>query len=96
MKKLIFGILLALTPMVVLAQDGSEGGDNYSTISTVVNLVLGAVGIFFGAAWSRVKGKLEDIKNVVKVSKDAIADDNVTAAEAKAIVEAVQRLLGKK
>ena len=95
MKKLILFLLL-IVPVMVFAQETAEPGeDNSGTISTIVNLVLGGVGIFLAGAWAKIKSRLTSLKDLVTTLTDALADDNVSPTEVKAISSALKKLVAK-
>lgn len=95
MKKYILFLLLIAVPFVLFAQDttGVEdpGGSSW-TISTIINLVLTAVTVFFAAKWGIVKGKLGQIADAFATVRDAIADNNVSNEEAKLIAEKFKKV----
>ena len=78
-------------------------------IGTIISLVLGVITVIFGGFWLKAKGKLGQIKNLVKeatdvitVSVGALDDDKLSAEEiasikkeAAEVVVAFKILLGK-
>lgn len=97
MKKYILFFLLII-PVMVFAQDTTgveDPGESAWNISTIINLVLTAVGIFFAAKWGIVKGKLGQIADAFSTVRDAIADNNVSNEEAKLIAEKFKKVFSK-
>lgn len=97
MKKFILFLLL-IVPVMVLAQDttGNEvPTDNSWSVSTIINLVLTAVTVFFAAKWGIVKGKFGQIAEAFATVRDAIADNNVSNEEAKLIAEKFKKVFSK-
>lgn len=78
-------------------------------VGTIISLVLGVVTVVFGGFWLKAKGKLGQIKNLVKEASDVITvsvgaldDDKLSAEEieqikkeAKEVVAAFKILIGK-
>lgn len=78
-------------------------------VGTIISLVLGIFTVVFGGFWLKAKGKLGQIKNLIKegadvvmVAVDAVGDDKLTAEEiasikkeAKEAVAAFKILIGK-
>ena len=78
-------------------------------VGTIISLVLGVITVVFGGFWLKAKGKLGQIKNLVKeatdvitVSVGALDDDKLSAEEiasikkeAQEVVAAFKILLGK-
>ncbi len=78
-------------------------------VGTVISLVLGVVTVVFGGFWLKAKGKLGQIKNLVKEASDVITvsvgaldDDKLSAEEiaaikkeAQEVVAAFKALIGK-
>jgi len=74
--------------------------DVYTIISLAFNAVVGILAIVLGAKWVDIKGKwgialakMEAMKNFMDVLRDSLADEKVTAEEAKAIYEAGRAIL---
>ena len=78
-------------------------------IGTIVTLVMSAIAALAGGFWLKTKGKLTQLKNVIKegadvviVAVNAVGDDKLDAAEIEAIkkeakeaVAAFKALVGK-
>ena len=78
-------------------------------VGTIISLVLGVIAAVFGGFWLKAKGKLGQIKNLVKEASDVITvsvgaldDDKLSAEEIAAIkkeaaevVAAFKILIGK-
>ena len=78
-------------------------------VSTIITLVFAALATIFGGIWLKAKGKLKQIKDVIKegadvviVAVEAVGDDKLTAEEiasikkeAKEAVAAFKALIGR-
>lgn len=70
-------------------------------IWTIVSAVLGLVSVVAGGFWLKAKGKLTQIKSLVKegydviqVAIDSVADDKITKEEAEAVKKEAQEFIG--
>ena len=82
---------------------------NKMDVGTIISLVLGVVTVVFGGFWLKAKGKLQQIKNLVKEATDVITvtvgaldDDKLSPEEisqikqeAAEVVAAFKILIGK-
>ncbi len=69
-------------------------------VGTIISLVLGVVTVVFGGFWLKAKGKLGQIKNLVKEASDVITvsvgaldDDKLSAEEIAAIKKEAQEVV---
>jgi len=68
--------------------------DTTTIILLVIATILSLVTIFFGTQWKSIKEKMDQFKTFVNLVVDAAADNKVTEAEFRGIVEAGKKLLG--
>jgi hypothetical protein len=74
--------------------------DWYTIVSLAFNAVVGILAAVLGAKWIDISGKwgvavakMEAMKKFMDTLRDALADEKVTAEEAKAIYDAGRAIL---
>lgn len=70
-------------------------------VGTIISLVLGVVTVVFSGFWLNAKGKLKQLRDVVKEGADVVSvavaaldDDKLSAEEIAAIKKEAQEVIG--
>jgi len=67
--------------------------DLFTIVSLVFNAAVGIAAIVLGGKWLMAKGKIAAVGALIDTIKDSLADEKVTAEEAKAIYAAAMAII---